>query len=232
MTAPQITSPGSPPDPLAPQPTFRATFYAYLQGLVLAFGDANTAFDWMNTTADSVDADATATETARQQVVDLEATAQTAATQAALSAVASATTGVSLTGFDFGAKLTIIDNGNGGKLLGLDSGADRIKHITLTGTTPALDLSAAGSFYILLTGATTFSIDATGLGDLTGLTETVTLYVEQGGTEHGWSWPGDARFANDLTPTPPGANQVAQIVITVVDGITGPFVSVAHVGAA
>ncbi len=79
MTAPQITTPGTPPDPLAPQPTFRATFYAYLQKLVTAFGQANTAFDWVNTTAETVDVDATAVEASRQQVVSLESDASDSA---------------------------------------------------------------------------------------------------------------------------------------------------------
>lgn len=46
MTTPQITTPSAPPDPLAPQPTFRATFYAYLQSLITAFDEANAGFTW------------------------------------------------------------------------------------------------------------------------------------------------------------------------------------------
>ena len=82
MTTPQITPPGAPPDPLAPQPTFRATFYAYLQQLVAAFGEANTAFSWMNTTAETV---ATNTNTATSAA----STATTKAAEAATSATAS-----------------------------------------------------------------------------------------------------------------------------------------------
>lgn len=48
MTTPQITLPGTPPDPLAAQPTFRATFYQHLLEVVAAFEDANDLATWMN----------------------------------------------------------------------------------------------------------------------------------------------------------------------------------------
>lgn len=63
MTTPQITTPGAPPDPLAPQPTFRATFYAYLQQLVTAFGQANTVATWMEATKTETAASAAAADT-------------------------------------------------------------------------------------------------------------------------------------------------------------------------
>lgn len=86
MSAPQITSPGTPPDPLAPQPTFRATFYAYLQALVTAFGQANTAFDWMNTTATAVSADADAAATSATAASNSASAASGSASAAATSA--------------------------------------------------------------------------------------------------------------------------------------------------
>jgi hypothetical protein len=48
MTKPQITLPGTPPDPLSAQPTFRATFYQHLLQLVAALEDANDLATWMN----------------------------------------------------------------------------------------------------------------------------------------------------------------------------------------
>lgn len=48
MTTPQITVPGTPPNPLAPQPTFRATFYQHLLELVAAFEDANEVATFIN----------------------------------------------------------------------------------------------------------------------------------------------------------------------------------------
>lgn len=133
--------------------------------------------------------------------------AEVFATQAALSAAASATTGINVDGYDFGAKLRIVDDGQGNKILALDSGVDQVRHITVTGTTPALDMSAAGSFHILLTGATTFSFDFTGLGDLTGRTFPFTLIVDQGATAYGISWPANVKWDNDTEPTPPAALQ-------------------------
>lgn len=47
MTTPQITVPDTPPDPLAPQPTFRDTFYNYLKSLVVAFTETNAGFLWV-----------------------------------------------------------------------------------------------------------------------------------------------------------------------------------------
>lgn len=84
MTTPQITPPGTPPDPLSPQPTFRATFYAYLQALVTAFGEQNAMATWMNSTADDVSTDAgtatteasTATTKAGEALASANAAAQ------------------------------------------------------------------------------------------------------------------------------------------------------------
>lgn len=79
MTTPQITTPGAPPDPLAPQPTFRATFYAYLQQLVTAFGQANTVATWMGTTADTVAANATTASNAAANATAAQTAAENAA---------------------------------------------------------------------------------------------------------------------------------------------------------
>lgn len=110
MTTPQITPPGAPPDPLAPQPTFRATFYAYLQQLVAAFGEANTAFTWMNTTADTVATNTNTATTAASTATTKAAEAATsasnaatsesnAATSASASATSAANSAASLTSF-------------------------------------------------------------------------------------------------------------------------------------
>lgn len=79
MTTPQINVPGTPPDPLAPQPTFRATFYAYLQQLVAAFGQANTGFAFVNTKASEAAGSVTSAQNLANQ-------AQGSATDAATSA--------------------------------------------------------------------------------------------------------------------------------------------------
>lgn len=78
MTTPQINVPDTPPDPLAPQPTFRATFYAYLQQLVTAFGDANTAFTWMNGRAATAETSAEVAGNAATQAATSVAQAETA----------------------------------------------------------------------------------------------------------------------------------------------------------
>lgn len=83
MTTPQITTPGAPPDPLAPQPTFRATFYAYLQQLVTAFGQANTVATWMATTSDTVAANATTASTAAINATAAQTAAENAASATA-----------------------------------------------------------------------------------------------------------------------------------------------------
>lgn len=80
MTTPQITTPGAPPDPLAPQPTFRATFYAYLQQLIAAFGQANTGFAFVNTKASEAAGSVTSAQNLANQA---QGSATDAATKAA-----------------------------------------------------------------------------------------------------------------------------------------------------
>lgn len=205
MTIPPVTQPGTGPDRVQAPEDYDAQTTAYRIAFNVSVGEMNAAITALNALGITVDADATAVETARQQVVALEATTEghkdaalDAETQAGLYASAAAGSAeIDLSANSIGDFFQVVDDGAGGKELAM-SAQRREKTGTLTGTTPVFNQTNGIVLSWILTGNST---PTDGLAD----GESLILYIDDGtGFSVTWptgEWTNNGGAAPTLKPT-------------------------------
>ena len=181
--------------------------------------------DYVEGLTAEVDADATAVEISRAQVVLLEGQASDHAdaaaeseTQAALFAVAAgAASPIDLASSNIGDLLQVIDDDAGGKELAMS--AQRLENsASFTGTTPSLDIAADQYHHGTLTGNTTFTFDVSGFGTISGNAIFFVLEITQDSTIRTITFPASVQWRNGLAPDTPATNATSLYTFMSRDG--------------
>ena len=171
MTIPTITPPITPPNRVNGEDDYDQKTYDFRMSEIQMAEELVITIDAFNAAVAEVDADATAVEIARQQVVLLEGQVSDTKgdidnikTQIDLQeAAVVASTGIDVSTYNIGDLLQVVDNGAGGKTLAM-SGQRLENSGPFTGTTPSLDIASKQYHHGTLTGNATFTFDVSGFG--------------------------------------------------------------------
>lgn len=227
MTIPSVTQPGTGPDRVQAPEDYDAQTTAYRIAFNVSVGEMNAAITALNALGITVDADATAVETARGQVAanktavdntkgEIDAIKEQIDLQ---EAAVIAATGLDVSAFNIGDLLQVVDDGAGGKELAMS--AQRLENSApFTGATPSLDIAADQYHHGTLTGNTTFTFDVSGFGALSGSALFFALEVTQDSTLRTITFPASVEWDGGTPPDVPVEDATALYTFASRDGGT------------